>query len=213
MTGAAPPTRPELEAHQLARLRRLLATIVPDNAFYAERVRAAGLGGDLDSLDRFRRQMPFTTKADLARDQDEHPPYGTNLTCPLERYARLHQTSSTTGRPLRWLDTHESWSWMLDGWEEVFRAAGVTTSDRMLVASAFGPFIGLWLAFDAAARMGCLTIPGGAMSSTTRLRVMLANDVTVLCCTPTYAAHLGEVARREGVDMSRCAVRTIVVGG
>lgn len=210
MTGAAPPAT---EAAQLARLRELLATMGEDNAFYAPRLRAAGLDATIPSLAAFTERMPFTTKEELARDQETHPPYGTNRTFPLERYNRLHQTSSTTGRPLRWLDTAADWSWMLDGWTEVLAAAGTTPDDCVFVTFSFGPFIGLWMAFDAAARMGCLTIPGGAMNSATRLKVLMANRVTVLCATPTYAIRLGEVAQEEGVDLAEAHVRAIVVGG
>ncbi len=81
------------------------------------------------------------------------------------------------------------------------------------MAFSFGPFIGLWMAFDAATRMGCLAIPGGGMNSATRLKVILANRATVLCCTPTYALRLGEVAREEGFDLTEADVRAIVVGG
>jgi phenylacetate-CoA ligase len=202
-----------LAAHQLDRLRELFDAVLPTNAFYRERFEEAGVSSAPRSLGEFLRDVPFTRKADLVRAQHEHPPYGTNLTYPLERYSRLHQTSSTTGRPLRWLDTPESWSWMLDGWQEVLEAAGVTSNDRVFVAFSFAPFIGLWMAFDAAARMGCLTIPGGAMNSATRITAICANEVTTLCCTPTYAIRLGEVAREEGVDLAAASVRRIVVGG
>jgi phenylacetate-CoA ligase len=210
MTGDAPDAT---EAAQLALLRELLATIAEDNPFYAPRLRAAGLDATVPSVAAFTERMPFTTKDELAHDQQTHPPYGTNLTFPLARYNRLHQTSSTTGRPLRWLDTADDWAWMLDGWTEVLAAAGTTPDDRVFVTFSFGPFIGLWMAFDAAARMGCLAIPGGAMNSSTRLKVLMANRVTVLCATPTYAIRLGEVAQEEGVDLAKAAVRAIVVGG
>jgi phenylacetate-CoA ligase len=69
------------------------------------------------------------------------------------------------------------------------------------------------MAFDAAIRLGCLTIPGGAMNSLTRLRVILANSITLLCCTPTYALRLGQVAHEEGIDLGKSQVRRIIVGG
>ena len=65
--------------------------------------------------------LPLTTKAELVADQAANPPWGTALTEPLERYTRYCQTSSTTGRPLRWIDTNESWQWMLDCWKAVYR--------------------------------------------------------------------------------------------
>jgi phenylacetate-CoA ligase len=102
---------------------------------------------------------------------------------------------------------------MVGSWTEVFRAAGATEADRVLFAFSFGPFIGFWLAYEAAERLGCLCVPGGGMSSSARLRLLLDNAITVLCCTPTYALRLAEVAAEEGVDLSQGAVRTLVVAG
>jgi phenylacetate-CoA ligase len=157
--------------------------------------------------------VPFTRKQELIEDQRAHPPYGSNLTFPLERYTRFCQTSATTGKPLRWLDTPESWNWMLDNWAHVFRAAGVTSRDAIFFAFSFGPFLGFWLAFEEAARMGCLAIPGGGMRSSARLRTIVDTGATVLCCTPTYAIRLGEVAAEESIDLAAAKVRTILVAG
>jgi phenylacetate-CoA ligase len=147
------------------------------------------------------------------QDQRDNPPYGTNLTYLVERYARCHQTSGTSGAPLRWLDTTESWNWMLGNWEQVLRAAGATRSDRVLCAFSFGPFLGFWLAYEAALRLGCLCIPGGGLGSAARLRLILDHAITVLCCTPTYGIHLAEVAAREKIDLSASPVRLMVVAG
>ena len=168
--------------------------------------------GDVSSLADYRR-LPFTTKEELSLDQARHPPYGTNLTYPSERYVRLHQTSGTTGRRLRWLDTQADWDWFTGCWMEVYRGAGVRTSDRIFFAFSFAPFIGFWTAFDAAVRMGAMAIPGGGMSSVQRLEALAANDATVLVCTPTYALHLAGVARDQGLDPAATAVRTTIHAG
>ncbi len=210
MTGS----RAHIAAAQLAGLRELLAAIEPDNRFYSHKLRAAGIGGDLDSLEDFVRRMPFTTKQELSEDQLAHPPYGTNLTYPLERYRRFCQTSGTsTGVPLRWLDTEASWSWMLHNWSHVFKAAGVTYRDSLFFAFSFGPFLGFWSAFEAAERLGCLCIPGGGMRSVTRLRTMIDTGVTVLCCTPTYAMHLAEASLEAHIDLAASKVMKIIVAG
>ncbi|MCP3963256.1 MAG: phenylacetate--CoA ligase [bacterium] len=202
-----------MESNQLAGLRRLIEELQPANRFYGPRLRAAGLDGDLASLEVFRQRLPLTTKAELARDQEEEPPYGTNLTYPLERYVRLHQTSGTSGRPLRWLDTEDSWQWMLGAWVRVFEAAGLEPADRVFFPFSFGPFLGFWAAFDAAWRHGCLALPGGGMSSKARLNVLLENGATAVCATPTYAIRLAEVAAEEGIDLGGSAVRTVLVAG
>jgi phenylacetate-CoA ligase len=196
-----------MHADQLERLRSLLAA-VRTNPFYRDRVPR-----DIASLAEFFERVPFTLKSELIDDQIAHPPYGSNLTFPIERYTRFSQTNGTTGRPLRWLDTPESWDWMTGNWSRVFEAAGVRAGDRIFFAFSFGPFLGFWVAFDAAARMGCLAIPGGGMRSDARLHAILDNRATVLCCTPTYAIRLGEAAIEDGIDLSGSAVRIIIVAG
>lgn len=198
---------------RLAALRAALAALVESNPF--QRRRLASLpGGPLpESLEDFAARFPLTTKAELAADQAAHPPYGSNLTDPLARYTRCHQTSGTSGPPLRWLDTPESWAVLRRDWMEVFRQAGVGSGDRILFAFSFGPFLGFWLAFEAAQELGALVIAGGGMGSLLRARVLVENACTVLCCTPTYALHLARTARQEGVDLSRSRLRRLLVAG
>jgi phenylacetate-CoA ligase len=213
MTGGAHPDRTVIAAGQLEQLQALVAELFPANAFYTRKLQASGVTFDIASLEDFSRRFPFTTKAELVADQLAHPPFGTNLTYPLARYTRFHQTSATSGVPLRWLDTPESWEAMAESWLEIFCAAGVTAADRVLFAFSFGPFIGFWLAFDAAARLGCLCLPGGALSSAARVRLLRDNQATVLCCTPTYALRLAEVAAAEKIETRSLGVKTIVVAG
>ena len=85
--------------------------------------------------------------------------------------------------------------------------------DMIFFAFSFGPFFGFWLAFEAGEALGALSIPGGGLSSATRLRAIFTHDANVLCCTPTYALRLAEAAKEEGVDLTKSPVRTIVVAG
>jgi phenylacetate-CoA ligase len=206
--------RAELQHLQARRLAALCRDVLPHNRFYARKLAGAGL--DPATLDPARDwpRLPLTTKAELLDDQDRHPPYGSFHTYPPARYCRLHQTSGTsTGRPLRWLDTRESWEALLDVWAALFRIAGVGPGDRLFFPFSFGPFIGFWTAFEAAGRLGCLCLPGGGMSSAARLRFLLDNAATVVLCTPTYALHLAEVARADGIDLAAAPVRALVVAG
>lgn len=206
-------SRVELETYQLDRLRYLLAAVTKSNPFYSAKLRPSGAYSQIASLADFRERAPFTTKRELVDDQQRHPLYGTNLTFPMESYSRFSQTNGTTGVPLRWLDTTESWAWMLGNWEHVYASAGVTASDRLFFAFSFGPFLGFWTAFETAARMGCLCIPGGGLHSSGRLRAIVDLGVTVLCCTPTYAIRLGEVAAEENLDLKGAKVTRIIVAG
>ena len=206
-------TRPAIESVQREQLERLLAALVPANPFYTEKYSRAGVTAVAAGLDEFSERFPFTTKQEIVEDQRAQLPYGSNLTFPLERYTRFHQTSGTTGTPLRWLDTPQSWNWMVGNWGEILRAAGATEHDRVFYAFSFGPFIGFWLAYEAAQQIGCLCIPGGGLSSAARLRVMIDNGATILCCTPTYALRLAEVAAEEKIDLHESRVKTIIVAG
>jgi phenylacetate-CoA ligase len=171
---------------------------IASNPFQSPRI-ANGWGG-----------VPFTTKAELAADFAAHPPYGSNLTFPRSAYTRFCQTSGTTGKPLAILDTAESWDWMLANWARIYREAGVLPGQCIYFAFSFGPFLGFWTAFEAAAKYGALCIPGGGLSSAARLRAIAAHRPDVLCCTPTYALHLAEVAKQEGITAH---VGRIIVAG
>ena len=205
-------SREELVSHQLVNLRRLIAAIIPANSFYAGKYSQLPTT-DVRSLDDFSARFPFTAKQELVENQQAHPPYGTNLTFSLDRYTRLHQTSGTRGQPLRWLDTPENWDWMIASWQKIFLAAGVSKNDRIYFAFSFGPFIGFWLAFEAAQKLGSLCIPAGGLSSEVRLRGILDNEATILCCTPTYALRLGEVALQQGIDLRKSKIKTLIVAG
>ncbi len=207
------PSTTEIRARQTDRLRGLLRELTGRNPFYADRIRRSELEAGSVTLEAFVRQFPFCTKADFVADQEANAPFGSNLTHPLEEYSRCHQTSGTSGHVIRWLDTPDSWSAMVDQWAEVLRAAGVERGDRVYCAFSFGPFLGFWLAFEAAGRLGCLCLPGGGLGSSTRLRSIVESGATVLCATPTYAIRLGDVAFAEGMDLAGSRLRLIVVAG
>jgi phenylacetate-CoA ligase len=197
-------TDAERRRAQWERLSSGLSELRQANPFYRAKLpaRASGLG-----------DLPFTTKTELSEDQAARPPFGTNLTYPIERYVRLHQTSGTTGRPLRILDTAESWEWWRECWQPIYRAAGVTAHDRVFFAFSFGPFVGFWSAFAGAERLGALCLTGGAMTTMERVAAIMATEATVLLCTPTYALRLAEAARQEGIDLTRSALRVSIHAG
>ena len=204
--------RSAIERHQLGELQSLTRHLLATNDFYGVRLRAAGID-ELSSLDEYALRLPFTRKEELLLDQRENPPYGTNLGRPVAEYTRLHQTSGSTGAPMFWLDTEESWRWLTRAWATVMESAGVTSTDRVFVAFSFGPFLGLWLAFEAAQELGAMALSGGALDTEGRLRTMIRHQATVLCCTPTYALRLAQSAAELGIDLGEGAIRKIIVAG
>jgi phenylacetate-CoA ligase len=201
--------REEIEAGQSKRLRRMLQAVLPANEFYRKKLSQKGLtdAGSLYEL----AELPFTTKGELIEDQFQYPPYGTDLTFPLEKYIRIHQTSGTTGKPMYWLDTEESWNWWAECWKVIFAAAGVGPGDRVFFAFSFGPFIGFWAGWEGARKVGALAISGGAQSTAQRLKSIADYGATALVCTPTYALHMAAEARKAGMDLAKDSAIKITI--
>ena len=204
--------RERLRQLQLERFQALLQEILPRNRFYAAKF-DQGAQRRVSTWQDYA-ELPFTTKQELADDQLDHPPYGTNLTYPLDSYTKLHQTSGTTGKaPLRVLDTPTSWEWWARCWGHVYRGAGIGRGDRIFFAFSFGPFIGFWAAYEGSRTVGAMSIPGGGMQTEQRLQAMLDNAATVLCCTPTYALRMADAAERLGIDLAQSSIRATVHAG
>ncbi|MEA2079807.1 MAG: phenylacetate--CoA ligase family protein, partial [Pseudomonadota bacterium] len=206
--------RDALAEIQIKKFQMMLDRVLESNVFYKDKFEQAGISSseDIRTLDDLHK-LPFTTKQELSADQEATPPYGTNLTFMREQYTRIHQTSGTTGQPLRWLDTEESWKWWARCWASVYKAAGVQPHDKIFFAFSFGPFIGFWSAYEGAHHIKVLSIPGGGMSSYQRINAILTHDVTVLVCTPTYALHLAEVAEEQNMDIKNSNVRITIQAG
>ena len=207
--------RESLMRWQERRLRELLLAIRDRNPFYSRRLADVGIDVAALRLPGDLSRLPMTTKAELIVDQQANPPWGSALTEPLDRYTRYCQTSSTTGRPLRWIDTNESWQWMLECWKTVYRGARVRAGDRVFFPFSFGPFLGFWAGFEAGYQMGLHCVPGGGMPSHARISMIDAVGATVICCTPTYALRLAEIAAQDwpADHLKNGPVRMLIVAG
>jgi phenylacetate-CoA ligase len=210
-TPARPTMRDKIDALKLERLRALLREILPHNAFYAAKLARLNASPAIESLDELT-EWPFTFKEELVEGA-AHTGHPANLTWPVGRYVRYHQTSGSHGRPLPVFDTAEDWEWWMECWHEVLDRGGVAAGDRVLVASSFGPYAGFWSGFEATLRRGALAIPGGGMPSLSRLHLASSLEATVLVATPSYALHLAEVAREAKIDTAGMAVRLVIVAG
>jgi phenylacetate-CoA ligase len=205
--------RAQLADLQLEKLQAMMAELWGRNRFYTDKWKAAGVHpSDVRSLADLA-QLPMTSKSELMEDQAAYGPFGRNLTYPIDAYVRMHQTSGTTGEPLKVMDTEASWDWWGRCWGHVLAGAGVSAGDRLFMAFGFGPFIGFWAAVEGARKIGAVMVPGGGRDSTQRLELMRATGVNVLCCTPTYALRLAEVARETGFDLFTIPMRATVHAG
>lgn len=196
-----------LEVDQLRMVNLLLSGLsASQNSFYQRKLGGLSKVGDLSE---FSEKVPFTRKAELAADQNDHPPYGTNLSRPLINYSRLHQTSGTSGSPMVWLDDPEGWEWVRGNWEWVWQEAGVKPGDSAIFPFSFGPFLGFWAGFESATTLGIRAIPAGGLSSENRIKMMEWLRPEVLCCTPTYGLRLAEIANNPA-DLG---IQKLIVAG
>ena len=92
-------------------------------------------------------------------------------------------------------------------------AAGVRSSDIVFFPFAFGPHVAFWGLFEGVFQIGALAIAGGGWDTLQRIKSILENQVTVICCTPTYALRLAEVAKENRIDLSNSSVRITIHAG
>lgn len=194
--------QPELETMPLEQLQKLQSErlaeqvqYVYDNVkFYHDKMDEAGVKpGDISGIDDLHK-LPFITKDDL-RDQY---PYGL-LGVPLKDCVRIQSTSGTTGRRVVAFYTQED----LDIWEEccarAIVAAGGTNEDVCHVCYGYGLFTGGPGLNGGSHKVGCLTLPMSSGNTERQLQFMTDLGSTILCCTPSYAANLGEAVNEKGI--------------
>jgi phenylacetate-CoA ligase len=198
---------------QFRKLKKLLEVVSSSNPFYQKKFQRHGVKAEeIKNLDDIRK-LPFTHKEEFLRDQEENPPFGTNLSEPLENFIRYHQTTGTTGIPLKWLETRESWQWRRKVAAMAVRAAGVLPADIAFFAFSFGPHAAFWGLMQGVQEIGALVISGGGWDTAQRVRYIMEGQVTVLCCTPTYALRIAEVAKENSLELKESSLRLMIVGG
>jgi phenylacetate-CoA ligase len=188
------------------RVKELLELVRERNPFQRARLSALPAEPTLE-------EVPPLTKGELIEDQANHPPFGTNLTYPLRRYTQLHQTSGTTGRPLRVLDTAEDWAWWRELFADMLAVAGVERGDRVALAFSFGPHVQFWAAREGLQELGAMGVALGGMTSVQRLQTIADVRATAVMCTPTYALRLIEVALEERLEGALESVRQVICTG
>lgn len=205
--------RKALEKLQIEKMRSMLRKIYGRNRFYTDKLSAVGVHPESFQTLGDLKRLPLTEKIELVQAQSDILPFGSNTTFEESAYHRFHQTSGTTGTPLRVLDTPESWDWWGDCWGFVLAGAGLTKNDRLFIPFSFGPFIGFWAAVEGARKINALMIPGGGRDTLQRLHLMKELGTTAMCCTPTYALRLAEVAQESGFDLNKIPLKTIINAG
>ncbi len=148
---------------------------------------------DIQSIDDLHK-LPFLTKADL---RDAYP-YGL-LGADLKDCVRIHSTSGTTGRRVVAFYTQND----IDLWEDccarAITAAGGTNGDVCQVAYGYGLFTGGFGLNGGSQKVGCLTLPMSSGNTERQIQFMQDLHSTIICCTPSYAAYIGETVKEMGL--------------
>ncbi len=187
-------SREQIKAWQDERLVKQVKHVWDNVPYYRAKMEAAGLTPeDIKSSDDLHK-LPFVTKDDLR----ECYPYGL-LAKPLDECVKIHSTSGTTGkRVVAFYTQHD-----VDLWEDccarAIMAAGGTEEDVVHVAYGYGLFTGGAGINGGSHKVGCLTLPMSSGNTDRQLQFMTDLGSTILCCTPSYAAYLGESAKEAGL--------------
>ncbi len=152
-------------------------------------------------------KLPFLTKADL---RDAYP-YGL-LAKPLEECVRIQSTSGTTGRRVVAFYTQKD----VDLWEEccarAIVAAGGSNKDVCQVAYGYGLFTGGPGLNGGSHKVGCLTLPMSSGNTERQIQFMMDLSATILCCTPSYAAYIGETLKEQGYTPDQIPLKAGIFG-
>lgn len=194
----------ELQSNRLTGMVKRMYDNVP---FYRNKFDEIGLEpGDIKIVDQLK-DLPFTNKNDL---RDNYP-FGL-FTVPQTDVVRIHASSGTTGKPTVVGYTHAD----LDIWAEVvarsLTMAGVHKGDTIQIAYGYGPFTGGLGLHYGAEKIGATVIPISTGNTKKQLQFMTDFRATVIACTPSYAAHLGECIANNGISADDVKLRIGVFG-
>ncbi|MDL2226909.1 phenylacetate--CoA ligase [Deltaproteobacteria bacterium OttesenSCG-928-M10] len=199
--------REELEGLQLRRLQDLCRRAYANVPFYKKKFDELGLKPDQIKTLKDMERLPFTEKQDL---RDNYP-YGF-FAVPRDNVVRIHASSGTTGRVTVVGYTHRD----VDNWADLMArslaAAGAGRQDMVHVAYGYGLFTGGLGAHYGAERIGATVVPSSSGATRRQIQFMRDLGATVLCCTPSYALHLHEAAREEGLDFRDKSVMSLKIG-
>lgn len=183
----------QLQALQSERLAAQVRFVYDNVEFYRNRMDEAGVKPeDIHGIEDLHK-LPFITKDDL---KDQYP-YGL-LGVPLKDCVRIQSTSGTTGKRVVAFYTQED----IDLWDEccarAIVAAGGTNEDVCHVCYGYGLFTGGPGLNGGSHKVGCLTLPMSSGNTERQVQFMTDLGSTILCCTPSYAANLGEYINENG---------------
>lgn len=198
-------SRKELEDLQLQKLRRQLGYVYRSNTFYRKRLDAAGVKPeDIHSLDDFSERVPFVSKDDFVRDQEEHPPYGERLGVARDKVSQVHLTSGTSGLGQEvYGRTRADVELMGTGWMHNFQWSGVVKGDVAVNMIPIGTYAAGWSIMQGFFKMGLTSFHLHGMDGPRKLQLMERFKPQYIWATPPYLTRLTVLARESGIDPRR----------
>ncbi|MBE5892012.1 MAG: phenylacetate--CoA ligase [Lachnospiraceae bacterium] len=184
----------EIRAIQNEKLVKQVKRVYENVEYYRNLMNEKGVTpDDIKSIDDLHK-LPFLTKADL---RDAYP-YGL-LGTDLKNCVRIHSTSGTTGRRVVAFYTQKDIELWEDCCARAIVAAGGNDEDVCQVAYGYGLFTGGFGINGGSQKVGCLTLPMSSGNTERQIQFMQDLHATILCCTPSYAAYLGESMKEMGI--------------
>ena len=186
-------SREEILAIQNEKIVRQVKNVYENVKYYRDLMDEKGIKPeDIKGVEDIKK-LPFLSKADLR----EGYPYGL-LGTDLKNCVRIHSTSGTTGkRVVAFYTQHD-----IDLWEEccarAIVAAGGSSEDVVQVCYGYGLFTGGSGLHGGSHKVGCLTLPMSSGNTDRQIQFMMDLKATILCCTPSYAAYIGESLAERG---------------
>ncbi len=199
-------TMPPAEREQaiLERLQLVCRYAYEHSDFYRRKWDEVGFHPSrLKSLEDFEEKVPVVTKKDLRVSQSAAPPFGEYLCVPESEIFHVHGTSGTTGRPTAFAIGRGDWRAIANAHARVMWAMGMRPGDMICIAAIFSLYVGSWGALAGAERLGAKAFPFGAGATGMSARCAQWLDVMKpqgFYGTPSYALHLADVARNEGLN-------------
>lgn len=203
----------QLLALEQQRFRQQLEWVWERSPFYRRKLTEAGI--DVASVRLADLgHLPFTTKDEIRRSQQEHPPLGGHACVPLNQVARIHASSGTTGLPTLVGCTARDRKMWLELMCRCLWAEGARPGERALVAVTMGWWIAGVSFLDALQHMGAVVLPAGNAEPARTIAVLQRTGVDFVCTTPSYATYLADFCRdRLQMEPAKLGVRHLPLGG
>ncbi len=200
-------SREEILAIQNEKIVKQVKHVYDNVKYYRDLMDAKGVKPeDIQSVDDIKK-LPFLTKADLR----EAYPYGL-LGTDLKNCVRIHSTSGTTGkRVVAFYTQHDVDLWN-DCCARAIVAADGSSEDVCQVAYGYGLFTGGFGLHGGSEKVGCLTLPMSSGNTDRQIQFMMDLGATILCCTPSYAAYIGETLAEKGYKPSDNKLKAGIFG-